>query len=135
MSLDYVLKTGEIVEVLTQKNKKPSRDWLRAVHTSFARKKVKHELNIRDQKERVVPFRALELTVTVENRVGMLRDTTAVLSAHDCDIQKVTSGVTSDKFATISFLCNFRGRGVPSALIIALKKIRGVREVEYKTTN
>ncbi|MBI5420919.1 MAG: bifunctional (p)ppGpp synthetase/guanosine-3',5'-bis(diphosphate) 3'-pyrophosphohydrolase [Parcubacteria group bacterium] len=133
VSLDYVLKTGEIVEVLTQKNKKPSHDWLHAVHTSFARKKVRHELNMRDQKERVISFRALELIVTVENRVGMLRDTTAILSAHDCDIQKVTSGVTSDKFATISFLCNFRGRGIPSALIIALKKIRGVREVEYKT--
>ncbi len=135
VSLDYKLQTGEIVEVLTQKNKRPSRDWLRGVHTSFARKKIKHELNIREQKERVVSFRAIELVLTVENRVGMLRDVTVMLSAHDCDIQKVTSGVTSDKFATISFLCNFKGRGIPSALIVALKKIRGVREVEYKASN
>lgn len=39
-SLDYALLNGEVVEILTQKNKKPSPDWLRFVKTSFARKHI-----------------------------------------------------------------------------------------------
>ena len=41
--LDYVVKTGEIVEVLTTSapNHGPSRDWLNIVHTSEARNKIR----------------------------------------------------------------------------------------------
>jgi guanosine-3',5'-bis(diphosphate) 3'-pyrophosphohydrolase len=41
--LDYQLKTGEIVEVLTssQPNHGPSRDWLKIVRTGEARNKIR----------------------------------------------------------------------------------------------
>ena len=41
--LDYVVKTGEIVEILTspQQNKGPSRDWLSVAKTSSARNKIR----------------------------------------------------------------------------------------------
>lgn len=41
--LDYVVKTGEIVEILTspQQNKGPSRDWLSLAKTSSARNKIR----------------------------------------------------------------------------------------------
>lgn len=41
--IDYVVKTGEIVEIITssQQNKGPSRDWLKFVKTSGARNKVR----------------------------------------------------------------------------------------------
>jgi len=38
------LKNGDIVEIVTQKNHKPSRDWLNFVATSRARNKIKHYL-------------------------------------------------------------------------------------------
>jgi GTP pyrophosphokinase len=41
-SLNYALKNGEIVEIITSKNKKmPSKDWLNIVKTSQARSKIK----------------------------------------------------------------------------------------------
>lgn len=41
VSLDSVLKNGDIVEIKTQKNKKPSIEWLGHTKTSFARKQIK----------------------------------------------------------------------------------------------
>jgi GTP pyrophosphokinase len=44
VSLDSVLKNGDIVEIKTQKNKKPSSEWLEHAKTSFARKQIKSEI-------------------------------------------------------------------------------------------
>ena len=40
VSLDYRLKNLDVVEILTQKNKKPSRGWLAFVKTASAKKKI-----------------------------------------------------------------------------------------------
>lgn len=40
--LDYKVKTGQIVEILTSSNKGPSRDWLKTVTTSSARTKIRN---------------------------------------------------------------------------------------------
>jgi GTP pyrophosphokinase len=47
------LRTGDIVEVITQKDHKPSRDWLTFVKSPRARNKIKHWLN-EDQRRRAV---------------------------------------------------------------------------------
>jgi len=44
VSLDSVLKNNDIVEIKTQKNKWPSRDWLKYAKTSLARKQIKSAL-------------------------------------------------------------------------------------------
>jgi len=51
--LRYKLKSGDIVEILTQPGHKPSRDWLGLVKSSRARQKIKHWLNIH-QRERAI---------------------------------------------------------------------------------
>jgi GTP pyrophosphokinase len=47
------LRTGDIVEIVTQKDHKPSRDWLSFVKSPRARNKIKHWLN-EDQRRRAV---------------------------------------------------------------------------------
>ena len=42
--LDYQLKTGEIVEIVTQKGKKPSLDWLKFVKTGQARDQIEKSI-------------------------------------------------------------------------------------------
>jgi guanosine-3',5'-bis(diphosphate) 3'-pyrophosphohydrolase len=44
VSLETELKNGDIVEIKTQKNKKPSREWIAHAKTSLARKKIKSAL-------------------------------------------------------------------------------------------
>ena len=47
------LRTGDIVEIITQKDHKPSRDWLTFVKSPRARNKIKHWIN-EEQRERAV---------------------------------------------------------------------------------
>src|SRR5450631_1371274 len=47
------LRTGDIVEIVTQKDHKPSRDWLTFAKSPRARNKIKHWLN-EDQRRRAV---------------------------------------------------------------------------------
>ncbi len=49
--LTYHLRNGDIVEILTQTNHTPSRDWLASVKTSRARNKIKHWLNTRQREK------------------------------------------------------------------------------------
>ncbi|MGI8783829.1 MAG: RelA/SpoT family protein [Acidobacteriota bacterium] len=62
VSLKHDLKNGEIVEILTSPEGHPSRDWLALVHTSRARNRIRHWINVK-QKER-----ALELGKKLFNR-------------------------------------------------------------------
>lgn len=49
VTLRYKLKNGDIVEILTQQNHTPSRDWLAIVKTSRARNKIKQWLNANER--------------------------------------------------------------------------------------
>lgn len=46
--LDYTLKNGDIVEILTNPNAKPSRDWLKLTATSKARNRIKRYFKVKD---------------------------------------------------------------------------------------
>src|SRR5271157_1520130 len=51
--LRYKLRSGDIVEILTQPGHNPSRDWLQLARSSKARQKIKHWLNVH-QRERAI---------------------------------------------------------------------------------
>ena len=48
VSIKELLKTGDLVEILTSKNQKPNEDWLNFVVTSKARTKIKQKLKERE---------------------------------------------------------------------------------------
>ena len=51
--LRYVLRNGDIVDILTQSGHLPSKDWLSIVKTSRARNKIKHIINA-SERERAI---------------------------------------------------------------------------------
>ncbi len=51
--LKYRLHNGDIVEIVTQVNHTPSRDWLAIVKTSRARNKIKHWINLAERKRAI----------------------------------------------------------------------------------
>src|ERR1700739_1425627 len=51
VSLRHEIVSGDVVEILTQKGHKPSRDWLSFVESSHARTKIKHLINLQEREE------------------------------------------------------------------------------------
>lgn len=60
VSIDYQVKTGEIIEILTssQQGKGPSRDWLKIVKTSEARNKIKTWFKKERKEENIIEGKA-----------------------------------------------------------------------------
>ncbi|WP_125566895.1 RelA/SpoT family protein [Companilactobacillus insicii] len=65
--LNYQLKNGDIVEMLTNENSTPSRDWIQMVYTSRARNKIKRYFRVKDRQENIQIGREL-LETELKNR-------------------------------------------------------------------
>src|ERR1700741_2699996 len=51
VSLRHEIVSGDVVEILTQKGPKPSRDWLSFVQSSHAKSKIRHFINTQEREE------------------------------------------------------------------------------------
>ncbi len=89
--LDYRVKTGEIVEVLTSKEAHgPSRDWLKLVKTSEARNKIRSWFKHEKREENIVEgkaefereLRRNGLTLTEEEQISLLEK---IGPKHNCN--------------------------------------------------
>jgi guanosine-3',5'-bis(diphosphate) 3'-pyrophosphohydrolase len=82
--LRFKLRSGDIVEILTQAGHKPSRDWLSVVRSSRARNKIKHWLNLHQRERAIEIGRKL-----IEKEARKYR--IALKEIKDEDLQKVAS--------------------------------------------
>ena len=127
--LDYQLQSGDLVEILTQKSKKPSESWLKFVKTSHARKKIKSGL--RQSVSSYQKKLQTEFKITVADRIGILKDITTVISRSHINIVKVSVPETGH-FPNLKILCDLSDTEKIQKLILKLKKIKGVKEISYK---
>src|SRR6267154_709216 len=51
VALRHEIVSGDVVEILTQKGHKPSRDWLSFVQSSHAKSKIRHFINTQEREE------------------------------------------------------------------------------------
>jgi GTP diphosphokinase / guanosine-3',5'-bis(diphosphate) 3'-diphosphatase len=82
--LRHKLRSGDIVEILTQPGHKPSRDWLGLVKSSRSRNKIKHWLNVHQRERAIEIGRKL-----IEKEARKYR--IALKEIKDEDLQKVAS--------------------------------------------
>lgn len=133
--LDYELRSGDIIEIVTQRGKKPSENWLRFAKTTLARKHIKSALR---QKQRVKPAEVtsdshLEFKIVSQDRQGFLKETTAVFAALKINILYLNSETDHRKaFSVVHVKCDILPKTKLERLLLRLKQISGTKEVSYK---
>jgi GTP pyrophosphokinase len=117
--LRYKLRSGDIVEILTQPGHHPNRDWLAFVKSARARQKIKHWLNIHQRERAIEIGRKL-----IEKEARKYR--IALKDIHDADMARVASeyglGRPDDLLAAIGY-GKFSSRSILARLVPADKTV------------
>ncbi|MEK7559685.1 MAG: RelA/SpoT family protein [Patescibacteria group bacterium] len=127
-----ILKSGDTVEILTQKNKKPTADWLNHTKTSLARNKIRSFLKKRGQKPQEIS-ETLEITVTAKDRVGILKECSEVFYRFKVNIDDLKTDFKDKKYPKLIFSCKEPGSN-SYKILSSLKKIRGILNVAARSS-
>lgn len=125
--LDHKLQSGDVVEVITQKSKKPSKDWVSFVKTNYAKKKIKLSVS----KTIALP-KKIEYKMTCHGRVGLLKDISAIFSRNHMRIFSAQT-MGTDPIITIKITTDSMDKEKAEGIMLKLKKVDGIKEINYKT--
>lgn len=119
VQLNYALKTGDIIEIMTKPNKAPSRDWLKIVKTSHAKSKIRAWFKKERQEENIEKGKE-----TLEKEIKKLHyDVSVVLK--DEYLEKIARrynyNTSNDVYAAIGF-GGFSGISIAKKVIEEHKK-------------
>lgn len=133
--LGYRLRSGDVVEILIQKNKKPSESWLNFVKTSIAKRRIRSALKDKSSGFLKRAPNQTEFRILVEDRVGLLKDVSSVFSRAHINITKTTANFEEKKrgqFPIIRVRCEMNNKEKIEKLILKLKEIKGAKEISHK---
>ena len=132
------LVSGDTVEILTQKKRKPSSEWLSLVKTSLARTQIRTALR-REPDTTPSPIRILpdehplrHLHITARNHVGLLNDISRVFTHFRIHIQNISMNTNNKSFPI--FVVSFRPRDKKQLqhVITRLKTITEIQTVSVR---
>jgi GTP pyrophosphokinase len=126
--IDYKLQNGDVVEIIINKNRKPSPDWLNIVQSAHAKKKIKAEL----KKNHFIfkPRLSAEIKIIAQDRVGLLKDIANVISSQNINITGSRSKTKKD-LAYLYFTLQVNDKKELESLKELIKtKIKEVIEIE-----
>ncbi len=99
--LSSALKSGDTVEIITDKNRHPSRDWLKLVHTAKARSRIQHYL--RTEEEAAAKALGKDMLEKEGRRVGVNVSKAAKDGTLQLLLQEFSSGSVEDLYAAIGY--------------------------------
>lgn len=129
--LDHKLRSEDVVEIIRQKNKKPSSSWLDFVATTNAKDHIKHAL--RDVSGLLTPSPVrTEFKVTIEDKAGLLKAVSDAITRSHISILGINSSEQSERFHILKIKCDLKDKTKISKMMIKLKSIKGVKAVDYR---
>ncbi len=133
--LNYELGNGDVVEIITQKNKKPNPDWLNFVKTSIARKHISSIVR-KTAREKVFSQKQggqiVEVRVVAKDRVGLVRDITDIVSSYKISIKGMRTEREQRSHPLVVMNCPVKSDDELRKLVTKLKSVKGVEEVNYR---
>jgi len=133
--IDYELKSGDLVEIITHKGKKPSEDWLRFVKSESAKDHIKSTLNKKSRffKEKV-EIQLMEFKIINADKNGFLKEVTSVFADLRINILYLQSQTDRRKeFSTITIRTEVLTEVKIQKILLKIKKIQGTKEITYRT--
>lgn len=134
VSLDHKLKSGDVVHILIQKNKKPSEDWIKFAQTALAKEHIKTALRRKTSGLNMAkkPGKT-EIRMVVQDRLGLIKDISSIMSrSHIKILSMQTTSQSGNKFPTIKIQCEILPKNKIEKLMLKLKEIKEVREISYQ---
>lgn len=130
VSFDYELQSGDVVEILTRKNQHPSREWLDVVKTSLARNHIRRF--VRGQSGSAGgKQQQTEIDITVEDRVGILKDVSSAIAESGVSIKDIESHVGGkNPYASIRVSFVPHNKEEIQKIRTRIKKVKGVQAVK-----
>lgn len=130
VALDHELQSGDAVEIITARSKKPSESWLEFAHTSKARTRIRSAL--RSYQGPTLRPKTVAFKIAAEDRIGLLKDITAVFARAKLNITATeTQGKAGTKYRGLKLNVNVSSRQDADRVLLKLKKIKEIKEVSY----
>ena len=133
VQFSHKLKSGDSVEILTRKNKKPTPDWLDYAKTSIARGHIRSYLRKEGLLEPLKKLQLmLEVTVSAEDRIGLLKDYSEVFAKLGISILDVKIDNKNKSYPKTIFRFPPKQSINNAKILTSLKQIKGVEDVIIK---
>ncbi|HUC01478.1 MAG TPA: RelA/SpoT family protein [Candidatus Paceibacterota bacterium] len=133
-TLDHALKSGDVVEIVMQKGKKPSEDWLRFAKTAIARDHIRLALRKRNAFARSPGLSThAEVKLAVEDRIGLIKDISgAIAELHIGILSFHTEPSQGKPLHTDRVEVRSTDKKKLEKLVAKLRGVKGVKEAAYR---
>jgi len=137
VSLDYELTSGDIVEILTQKNKKPSPSWLEFVKTATAKGHIREALRKSGLQGRILSEkkkRQVEFKITAAHQFGLMKKISSILARSHVNVLGIDSTASRQRghFYLIKIRCDCDDKDRVLKIILKLKSLKEIKEIDYR---
>lgn len=129
VKLDYKLKTHDVVEIITNPQASPSRDWLSFVKTSYAKAKIRQWLKKTNRDENVI--RGREMLAEAARRQGQRLSDLTEPEFYQPMLKRFNFGELDDAYAAIGYGGLTTGQ-VLHRLMDAYRKAQKEQKLEEK---
>lgn len=138
VNFQHQLKSGDTVEILTQKGKKPSPDWISYARSAVAREHIRSALrksgvHLPNPIHLKPGKHTIEISVKGLNRKGLLKDVSQVFSDSGINIDRHASEKVDPHVSLMHFWITFYTGGRLEKLLTKIRSVEDVKEVTFAT--
>jgi len=128
-SLKDELRSGDVVEILTQKNKRPSADWLTFVKTAQARDQIKAALNSAAPDPAQNKIRETEILIAVHDGPGLIKTVSETFSRSKIKIKTLLIQPGKADYKTVKIRSALLQQNRLRRITQLLRDLNGVKKI------
>ena len=127
------LRSGDVVEIITQKKKFPSESWLGFVKTGYAKNHIKAAMKTKENVLKKTTPTKIELKITAPETPGLFNEISDIITRSHVPILSVMTPQLGDiKIQTTKIILPMLGKDKTEKLVIKLKTLKAVKEINYR---